>query len=960
MTLRHLLLAVLFSTVSAYAAHDVEPQTVVVRLRAGSPTATAWMDAGRKGPLGPLTSIIGDHSSEGYVSDATLKAYQWALDKRPQAIVTSNPGHTVARIAVIHYSVLLDPLTLARKLAAHPDVDYAEPLPIRRIDGMPNDPLAADQYHLGKIGAFDAWDMLPEGASALIGIVDTGVDTTHQDLGANVWKNAGEMGRDNNGFDKRSNGIDDDNNGFVDDWMGWDFLGADGQSPDNSPLPGNPHGTHVGGICAAIVDNHIGVAGVARNVRILAVKVGRDDVNSRTVGRTGDGILYAASMGASVINCSFGSSAQSFADIDVINAATGLGALIVAAAGNDGDDLAFYPAAYPNVLSVAATNTSDRKAFFSNFHATVDVSAPGQGILSTVLNQGYEAYDGTSMASPVVAAVAAMLRMVRPNFTPEEVLAVIKATTDDIDALNPLSIGRIGTGRVNAPRALQSSTARWASLTSTTFIEETPDDVFAPGEEITLRLTIKNILDPLTNATLTTLVIPSDVAPLVTSGPISVGPMQRGEERTLSEMVHLTLPDDTPMNGTLRLLVVLTDADGRTVMRELITATVNPSYRNLTENDIKTTVNSMGNIGFNDYPNNEQGIGLSYIDDRSLLFESGLLVGTSPTNLSNVVRGAATSFKDTSFHATRVVSIMRDSVPDGIRAVTGYDDRYDNYATGVSVSQHVYQSPADSIRNVITTVYDVTNRTDTVQSDVYLSLFFDWDIGTAGLENGCAWDFDNGIGLVQHANRPDLPSVGVSMISPNTVNFYAIDNDGNSTFNPGIYDNFIRAKKWLMMTSGIGRSNSLVTDVSMMIGAGPFALSPGQTHQVVFVIGVGSTYDDVVKGIRAARNRAVNMGLNATTFVRTPRADRIVHVENGPTLSPGTTQIIFELQSRTPVTIDIVDALGREIRTVYDQPSVQPGVHNESITIPDGASGNYFIRMRTFRGTTVSLYSLIR
>jgi len=960
MLLRLIVALFIVSAVSIRAADDIAPQTVVVKWKVSSASLKTWTMAGRSGSFDVVDKVVGSHTSAPYISDAVVASVAKAYATRNAllALGSQQPWMRLSQICVITYAGDLSPRIVAAKLSSLPDVEYAEPLPIRTVGFLPNDPLSSVQYHLALTKAMDVWDILPDSGSVVVGIIDTGIDTTHEDLQGQIWRNVGELGTDNTGRDKRSNGIDDDGNGFVDDWFGWDFVGVDGSTGDNAPLPGNPHGTHVGGIVGAVVDNGIGVAGVGRRMTLMPIKVGNDDPFGRTVARTSEGILYAASNGARVINCSFGSASQSFADIDVINTAHDLGTLIVAAAGNESVEQAYYPAAFPTVLSVAATNALDKLAFFSNRHSTVDVCAPGQSILSTIPGNEYTAYDGTSMASPVVAAIAAMLRLVRPELSPDDVLAILRATADDIDSINPFAVGRIGMGRVNALRAFTTTNIRHAIVTESSFTDENADSVFESGERLHLHLTVKNLLSPVTNARIVVNAAPSNVSFTPITPDIVVGVLSKNEERQVPDDIIIQLSSDVPLDAHLAVLVSILDGD-TVVGKQLVTATINPSYRTVFENDITVTVNSTGNIAYNDYPNNAQGVGFTYKNGPNLLYEGALLVGKEPTYLPNVARGANASVKDTNFHASQIVEVRRDSVISGLRTVSRFDDRYDAFAAGVNVKQTIYQSNDDSVKNIILMVYDITNRGDTAIPALWTSQFHDWDIGPAGANNGCAWDAERGIALIENVELKDMPRVGVSMISPLPLNVFAIDNDG-AFDSPSIYDNFIRAEKWRMMSSGVARTNSNVTDVSLMLGGGPFALGVGETQQICYVIAAGYSYEEISRSIAAGTRRAIGMGLNAIPFVPLPTTDQVLFVDDGTVINTGSHTIRYSVRTKTPILLDVVDLFGSTVSTIVEDFNVSAGEHNALLTIHPVATGVYFVRLQTVDGTSFLPIQIIR
>jgi len=336
---------------------------------------------------------------------------------------------------------------------ANPFVRYAEPDYLLHAATVPNDSKYADGtlWGMNKIAMPAAWDV-STGGSTVVAVIDTGVDYTHPDLAA-------EVGTDLNGLDRRTNGIDDDGNGFPDDYRGWDFA-----NNDNDPMDDNSHGTHVSGTIAGVGNNGVGVVGVNWSARIMPVKF-LDASGNGTTEAAIAALNYAVMMGARVSNHSYGDSAFSQAHLDAITAAGNAGHLFVAGAGNgdflgraiNNDTTPFYPASYhpnpDNVLSVAATDSTDKFASFSNYGATsVDLAAPGVNIYSTVPG-GYGTKSGTSMATPHVTGAAALVWAADPSLTMAEVRGRLLAGTDSVQALNP-SRPTVTNGRLNVARAM--------------------------------------------------------------------------------------------------------------------------------------------------------------------------------------------------------------------------------------------------------------------------------------------------------------------------------------------------------------------------------------------------------------------------------------------------------------------------------------------------------------------------
>lgn len=323
---------------------------------------------------------------------------------------------------------------------SNPDVEWAEPVHVFQIQGVPNDPSFASLWGMTKIQAPSAWD-LAQGNGVVVAVVDTGVDHTHPDLAANIWANPDEIS---------GNGIDDDGNGYVDDVHGWNFV-----SNSNAPLDGHSHGTHVSGTIAAVGNNGLGVIGVAPLAKIMAVK-GLGDDGSGYDTDLAQGIVYAADNGADIINMSWGGTGDSPVIEEAIQYAYSLGVILVAAAGNSAIDASqFLPAKYAGVITVSAFNSADTMASFSNFGTKIDVAAPGVGIQSTVPGGFYSSYNGTSMASPHVAGLAALILSQHPGLTNEQVRQVIRRTADDVGAVGFDT--QAGYGRINTLKALQAA-----------------------------------------------------------------------------------------------------------------------------------------------------------------------------------------------------------------------------------------------------------------------------------------------------------------------------------------------------------------------------------------------------------------------------------------------------------------------------------------------------------------------
>ncbi|HEU4718187.1 MAG TPA: S8 family serine peptidase, partial [Bacteroidia bacterium] len=352
------------------------------------------------------------------------------------------PMIDLSLIYEIHYTGAM-PMDMAiAKLMNLGFFEYVEPHIIPKISFVPNDPQAtqAQSYYLYKIAAAGSgttgWDIETGNSNVVIGIVDTGTEYTHSDLSNQIKISSTEIS---------GNGIDDDGDGYIDNYRGWDVAMND----NDATWEGNAHGVAVCGDACAQTNNNNKVAGPGYNCKILPVKIADA---SGTLTAAYDGIVYAADHGCQVINCSWGGpSAGSYGQNIIDYAMNNKDALVVVAAANDGSDSAVYPAAYDNSMSVAATNSSDGKAYFSNYNYTVDVCSPGQGILNTWINNGTISNDGTSMASPVCAGVCAIVRAHYPSYNCYQTKQRVKTTADNIYSVSGNSAyqDKLGTGRIN-------------------------------------------------------------------------------------------------------------------------------------------------------------------------------------------------------------------------------------------------------------------------------------------------------------------------------------------------------------------------------------------------------------------------------------------------------------------------------------------------------------------------------
>jgi len=334
----------------------------------------------------------------------------------------------------------------------------------------PNDPLQKNQWYLQKIDAFSAWNQTTGSNDIVVAILDTGVDIDHPDLAANIWVNSGEI---------QGDGLDNDHNGFIDDYNGWDFV-----DHDASPIPNSnqeavfdavAHGTAIAGTIGAMGNNAKGITGLNWNIRLMPVRI-LDNFGSGTSENARLAVQYAVANGADVINLSFTGFEIDPLFRDEIRRAYMAGVVVVAAVGNESNgginlnETPIYPACFQDemndwVIGVAATDKNDLIGDFSNYGSVcTDIAAPGVGITGLLYQDeewvGYDQlyggiWSGTSIAAPMVAGAAALLKSIYPTLNPSQIKIILQLSVDPVLDRHSPAVGQVGAGRLNLSRAIK-------------------------------------------------------------------------------------------------------------------------------------------------------------------------------------------------------------------------------------------------------------------------------------------------------------------------------------------------------------------------------------------------------------------------------------------------------------------------------------------------------------------------
>lgn len=809
-------------------------------------------------------------------------------------------------------------------------LQYAEPWFIHRTVLTPNDPAHTQQYHLTNIRAYQAWDITQGDTSVIVGVVDSGVDWDHPDMAANVALNHADP----------INSVDDDNDGYVDNYRGWDFAGANFNNivGDNNPMSsGNntSHGSHVSGISSAATNNRVGATGVGFNCKFMGIKCSAD--NDTRAGGQGfilngyQGITYAADHGAQIINCSWGGGGfASQYEQDIIDyASVNKDALVVAACGNSNVADDFFPAYLDKVLSVASTTRQDVKSGFSNFSFKVSVSAPGSSIYAAMWNDRYQSQSGTSMASPVVAGVAALVKAQYPTFGYRELAATIRSTADNIYTIsgNSSFIGRLGSGRVNAFRAVTVAGPSLRMVSNQAV--DGNDNIFVSGDTISLRGTYINDLFASSSQLRMKLFSTNNSVSVLTDS-IMIGTLARGATHNQVLPFKLVVQPGAPADFSVTLRLQYLDSNGYAA-NEYFSLAINQTYINIKKHNITTTIASNGRLGYSG-DQATQGLGFQYKNVQTL-FEMGTIAAVSADTVADCVRDDAQGYRK-EFKSLQNVREVTMPAAGAYNVVNRFHDEYNGsrVVPGISVNQTTYvwmATPADS--NYITVAYTLRNERNVTLRNLHYGIFSDFDISTNGANDIARWDSSLSLGYVFNS-QPGGHYAGIALLSPYQKQFMPITNDGTNGGRFQIYDGFTLAEKYQSLSSGVMRNNigaAAGQDVSIVAGYGPFTLAPGDSITLVFGLAAGPD----LATLRAAVVGAT--GTNPITSLANNSTKTKQMLQLSPNPTTGLVRIAGLGAERATEQVWVQDAVGRTVRTsqvstsepMLDLTGMTPGVY---------------------------------
>ncbi|MBA9076437.1 S8/S53 family peptidase [Rufibacter quisquiliarum] len=890
--------------------------------------------------LKPTASTALARASESNSVQKVLKkvSAQPAFQKFPanQANARSSaPKKTSIDLSLIyelHHSPTHSFEEIRKQLLATGQVEYVERLNHYEPLYQPNDPHAdsvsgGQRLYLKKIMAYAAWDITKGDPEVVIGIIDTGARLTQEDLVNKVKVNEADP----------IDGIDNDGDGYIDNYRGWDV--ADNDNDPTADASG--HGTSVAAVAVAEADNGKGIAGVGFNCKFLPIKAYPSVAGIGTF-KGYEGIVYAADHGCKVINLSWGGAGYPSAfEQDIINyAALEKDVVLVAAAGNTNAELDFYPASYQNVVSVGGVTKNDVKHSNHTYSYAIDIAAQSSEVFSAYSSDdsSYGNNSGTSMASPIVAGAAALVRSHFKNLTALQVGELLRVTADDIYtiAANEPFKEKLGTGRLNVKRALTEVNAKSVRIQKWNLADQL---ALKPGDQLQLFATFQNFLAPLSALSVN----------LTTSSPylqVERGTQTVGAMATLATASNTSSPfllrvaPNTPPNTKVSIRFGFTD--GTYTDYQYITLYLNSDYITTDVNHVLATVTSRGNVAY-DGVNFLVGNGVKYKNSSLLLAEAGLLIGYSPTQVSDNVRNEK-GVTDQDFYATSVFQRKFPSVHADFEAYSILEDSLnERKPLSVQIRQNVFAWAEAPHQDFVVLEYILTNRTAQRIEQAFAGIFADWDLVASG-KNVTEWNNELQLGITRHVTDASIWA-GVQLLSRKAPGFYAIDNTTSPANTINISDGFSTAEKYQALSGGVQReiagNADTGKDVSFIISAPIKALAPEARDTVTFALVFGNSRSEILAHAQAATDKYRQMVERRITGLPTETATPSVSVFPNPTTGELFISLPAPLQNSVQ-SLQLIDAQGR---VVFQLPA--PITLNTPLNLSHLSAGVYFLKITT-------------
>lgn len=822
-------------------------------------------------------------------------------------------------------------------------VEYVEPSYIYDLFYQPNDPLADTskigprnraQWGLLQIKAYEAWDLQRGDTSIVIGVVDSGHKGDHEDMTQNLSLNLNDP----------IDGLDNDGDGYVDNYAGWDFGGNTfGGLGDNDPNVGSGHGFAVAGILGASTDNGVGIAGSSFNCRYLPIKAAPDD-SLGAIFYGYEGIVYCVDQGAQIVNCSWGGPENSRFGADVVQYATvNKGAALMVAAGNSRSDKKFYPAAYPLCISVANSHFDDVLFLNSTYNYTVDIAAPGGGILTTFGDNGYATFGGTSAASPLAAGALGIVMAKFDQLTGFQAGQRMRVTADEIYTANDSSIyqDKLGNGRVNLFRALTDPLKPSIRQENYVITDLDGDGRFRGGDTLNVLVDFVNYLHPSQNLSIT-LTVPDALMSYVriAAGSLDKGVVNMWDRFSSGQSFQLILDEAIPVNIPLALKINYTDTATTYEDFEFLEFQVNKSWIDITANSFQTSVNSVGNFGFNELGKQDEGLGVLYEGGENVLFEGGFLIGNSPNAVSDRIRNNLGS-ADQDFTELNLIEEVENPERSDYEARSEFSDAIAVSPLGLTITQHSYAYSDTANDDYLIFQYIIQNPTVGAVNNMYAGLFADWDIISANRNrNSTGFDEIREMVYAKDALGINPKHYGMALLSDQDFHAYA-------TALPNPQFSFSSATKYLALanppdsaTASIGVQNGGL-DIGQFISAGPFTVNGFQRDTVAFAVLGGNNLQDLEKNQAAA-----SLAYQCRILDKGPNKDFLYATVTGDL------DILFSDQNQGASTWqwDFGDGAGSSLQNpshIYDS----AGTYLVSLQVSDGTCNRTYQQELEFGGS---------
>lgn len=773
---------------------------------------------------------LGSFLQRGSVDDffQSIDAIKSSAPLRNPTIQARSGPSVLDGVFIIQIEENKDPIELCNQLLRHQQVEYAEVMYQQQLFQTPDDPFAnpssGSQGYLGVISAYEAWDITTGSSDIVIGIVDTGMDLTHEDIIGKYYVNPVEV----------VNGLDDDNNGYVDDILGYDFADID----TDAQADGSQHGTHVGGIAGANTNNGLGIASVGYECLLSPLK-GFTTVGQLSTG-VWEGVLYAADNGYDIVNLSWGNfGGFNQFDQDIINyCVLEKDMVVIAAAGNTPADLDFYPASYEHVLSVGASTLSDTKWSSGTYSDHIDVMAPGLSIFSTQNDDTYNTDSGSSHSTPQVAGAAGLVKSVFPEYNARQIMEQLRVTSDDIYGVsgNEAFAFKLGKGRLNAFRAVSESVSR--SLRVHDFDYASPFGNYAFfGDTLTLSYDLTNYLANLISPSLG-LESESPYVQILTTA-TEFGAFATMQTKSQGDL-QIVLTQDAPPNTEIDLRFTMNEGSYSDFQN--VSFFTEPDEFDFGDGNMSLKVVGDGSIGFStsDY---STGLSMGYNGESVMTF-SGLILGENAASLNdNVTNDFSVPTREDDFQSEKAIKLL----PHDVIPFYGYSE-FSSMDGNLWIEQSIIPSEDESY---LVIQYRIINTSGAELVDFEAGFFADYNLDNQ-TDNHANWDSSLNSLVFNDDVQSTYASVG---LIESVYHYAALDMQALNGNSKDINATFTDTEKFDFM-AGINIPNAgtegVGNDVAGLVNSTFSSIQPNESVKITVSLTLADSYSKLTSIIAIA------------------------------------------------------------------------------------------------------------